>query len=501
MLLVAVLALAAGAQEETKEMRTLQLQLRQAELARTESETALSRAEADYKEAQTLFEKGLASKVELAQAEETYNKARMGREQANIELEKTRLAFLSHALYVSLEKAVLYRDDEGRKHALLTLRNDSDQRKLVDDGSGEGTKTSLLTIENLTVRIQSDGKLIGRPFEHKVGQLAWRQSRNVDFVLQRDAEAVTVELAYADTVVRLPIFLEREAKEDQVLVEASQFSLEGELGTRVAYDLNLERFVDDEKTFGLEVLNLPPDYSFEFREVGADATGADRRVSRIRFKKGVTTKSMQLVINMPREIGKDALNVKIPFFVLALDRAGQQRLATSKSQSGGRALAGPELDSARLSYETLELVPRGRAEVSIEASNFYTPAKLGEPIKWSFTLHNTGTVRLDRIRIYTGPPMDWTVSVTPEKDIALDVEAKQRVDAEIIPAADVVAGEYQMKVEARTLYEGRDVEAVAQILHVKVEGKSNILIGSILMIVLIGMIVGVAVLTIKISRR
>jgi uncharacterized membrane protein len=310
-----------------------------------------------------------------------------------------------------------------------------------------------------------------------------------------------VELAYADTVVRLPVFLEREAKEDQVLVEASQFSLEGELGTRVVYDLALERFVDDEKAFGLEVLNLPPEYSFEFREVGADASGSDRRVSRIRFTKGVTSKTMQLVINMPRELAKDALNVKIPFHVLALDRAGQQRLATVKAQSGGRALAADDLDSAKLSHETLELVPRGRAEVAIEASNFFTPAKMGEPIKWSFTLHNTGTVRLERIRVYTSPPMDWTVSVTPEKNIDLDVEAKQRVDAEIIPASDVVAGEYQMKVEARTLYEGRDVEAVAQIMHVKVEGKSNILIGSILMIVLIGMIVGVAVLTIKISRR
>jgi hypothetical protein len=500
--LVLTLALATAAQEETKEMRTLRLQLRQAELERTESETALSRAEASYKESQALFEKGLCSKVELAQAEEVYNKARVGREQAGIELEKTRLAFLNDALYVALEKAVLYRDIDGRKHALLTLRNGSDERKLVDEaGAGATGQTSLLTIENLTVRILNEGKLIGRPFEYKIKQLAYHQTRSVDFVLQRETEAVTVEMAYADTVVQLPVFLEKEAKEDRVLVEALQFSLEGELGTRVSYDMTLERFVDDDKTFTLEVLNLPSDYSYEFREVGEQAANADRRVSRIRFMKGLTTKGMQLLINMPKEIGKDDINTKITFYVLALDRGAQQRLASAKAASQGQPLSAEALDSAALAYEMLELVPRGRAEITIEASNFFTKMKLGEPVKWSFNLHNTGTVKLDRIRVYTGLPLDWTAGVNPEKDITLEVEAKQRVDAEFIPAADVVAGDYEVKVEAKTLHEGRDVEATAKIMRIQIEGKSNILIGSILMIVLIGMIVGVAVLTIKISRR
>ena len=83
----------------------------------------------------------------------------------------------------------------------------------------------------------------------------------------------------------------------------------------------------------MEVLNLPPEYSFEFREVGEQASNADRRVSRIRFKKGLTTKGMQLLINMPKEIGKDEINTKVSFYVLALDRPSQQRLATAKSQS------------------------------------------------------------------------------------------------------------------------------------------------------------------------
>jgi uncharacterized membrane protein len=70
-----------------------------------------------------------------------------------------------------------------------------------------------------------------------------------------------------------------------------------------------------------------------------------------------------------------------------------------------------------------------------------------------------------------------------------------------VPAADIVAGDYEVKLEAKTVYQGKLVEAAYKQMRIQVEGKSNFLIGAILMILLIGMVVGVAVMTIKISRR
>lgn len=501
--LLAVCALV-SAQDETKEMRTLKLQLRQAQLERTQAETWEKRSEAAYREAQTLFEKGLISKTELAEAEETYNRARLELEQARIDLERTRLTFLNDALHVTLEKAILYRDQDGQKHAKIRVKNNSNIRKIIDEGNNYSAdeKRGLLTIENLVVRLLKEGNLIARPFEYKIPQLRYQYAREVDFVLQRETEDVVVEIAYADTVLRLPVFLEREAKEDRVLIEAIQFSQEGELGTRITYDLEAERFVDDDKAFSLSVINLPADYTYEFRERDTEANRENSRVSRVRFKKGITTKSLQLIISMPKEIDKAALNEKIAFFVLMLDRFSQQRLATLKSEAQGRALTGEDLDSAAISYEALELIPRGRAEIEITANNFFQKVKIGEIIKCSFSLHNSGTVDLDRIRVKMGSlPLDWTANVVPEKNISLSVEEKKKIDLEIIPAVDVVAGDYEVKIESATLHEGRDVEADPKILRVQVEGKSNIVIGAILMIVLVGMIVGVAVMTIKVSRR
>lgn len=494
------------AQHDSKEIRTMKLQIKEATLQLSESETSLKKAEDDYKEGQALFDKGLYNKIELAQSEETFHNARLRYQQATIDLEKTRLAFLNHALYIALDKAVLYRDKDGYKHALLTIKNSSNVGKIIDeDGTYSDTvKQALLGIDNLTVRILKDGTLIGRPFEYKVNSLAYQQTRNIDFTLQRETEELTVELAYADTIVHLPVFLEKEAREDRILIEATQFSQEGELGTAVTYDLSLERFADEEAAFSIEPLNLPDRYQHEFREISSDHGSGNEessRISRIRFKQGVTTKLLQLTIDMPKEIPKEELTQKISFYVLVMDRFAQQRLADMKARLQGRAMHNEDLDSAKLSYENLELIPQGRAEVDIVVSNLYKKVKIGEPINFSFVLYNKGTVALDQIRLNLGLPLDWTANVKPEKDISLDVEAKCQIEVEVIPASGVAPGEYPLKLDAKTLHEGRDVDATSQNMRIEIEGKSNILIGAILMILLIGMIVGVAVMTIKISRR
>lgn len=488
---------------ESKEMRTLRLRIKEATLALEQARADHNKASTELDEAKELFSQGLVSKVELGQFEDAHHAAKLRLEQAAIELERTRLTFINDALYVSLEKAALYRDAEGQKHALLVLRNRSNPRRIIDDKGeySEEEKHGLLGIENLTVRITKEGSLIGRPFEYRIPKLPYGRSRQVDFVLQREAEAVTVEVGYADTVARLPVFLEKEAKEDRVLIEAMQFSQEGELGSRIYYEVELERFVDDNKTFSLEVLNLPGDYTYEFYELAAEGDRDEQRVSRIRFKKGVTTKTLRLYLNMPGDLEKEKLNEKVVFQMLVLDRFAQQRLGPVKAKSQGLAVDAETLDSAELSYETLELIPRGRAEMSIVARNLFHKVKIKDLVAFSFNLENTGTVALDRIGVELTLPVDWSANVKPEKDITLAVGAKEKVEVEVVPATDVVAGDYEIKMEARTLHEGREIEAPAKTMRIQIEGKSNFLIGAILMIALVGMVVGVAVLTIKVSRR
>jgi hypothetical protein len=490
------------AQSENKEMRTLKLQIKEARLSLIESQDNLQKTESAFKEAQTLFEKGLYTKKELAAAEEDFRNAQLRKDQTEINLEKTRLAFLNNALYVSLEKASLYRDAHGEKHALLRLRNNSNLRKVIDDENtySDADKKGLLSIENLSIRVLKDDKLIGSPFEYKIPQFDYGQTRDVDFTLQRETDAVTVEIAYGDTIIHLPVYLEKDAAEDRVVIQASQFSQEGELGKEVSYELNLERFVDDSKTFSLDAVGLPADYSLAFYEVDS-MTGRPTRVSSLRFKKGSTVKTIQLVISMPTELDKEKLDHKIIFYVLAPDQFQQQRLNSFKNKTAGREATPAELDSTGLAYETLELVPRGKAEITISANNFFRKNKMGDQISFPIDLTNSGTVDMTRIRMKLILPMEWTANIKPEKDISLAIQEKKTIEIEAIPAVDVVPGDYEIKIDAETQHQGRRIQAAQKVMRIQLEGKSNILMGIILIIVLIGVVGGVAVMTIKISRR
>jgi len=503
MMIVAFAAFAAFAQDESKEMRTLRLQLQAAQLQLDQASVQYSKADAHLKEAQELFKKGVYSKTELSAAEDDYNQSKLARDEAVNMLERTRLNFLNNALSVTLEKASLYLDAKGDKHAVLVVRNSSNVKRIIDeDGKySQQEKAGFLTIENLRCRLLCGGTLIGRPFEYRLPNLALDQMKSIDFILQRDTDAVTVELAYGDTLVELPVYLEKEAKDDRLQVTAMQFSKDGEAGTQVAYTLELERFVDDDRKFSLGTLGLPSQvFTPVFSEIN-DQGGAAENVSSIRFNKGTTRKTIRLTIAMPKEIPKDMLNKKLSFQVTVLDQFSEQRLAAAMAKKQGLGLTARNLDSAAISYETLELVPRGRAELTVSATNLFLKVKMGEPITFEFELQNAGTVPLDQVRIYTTLPQGWSANVKPEKDIDLDVEAKKKVAAEAIPATDAVAGDYEIKIEAKTLHEGRDVASTPKIMRIQMEGRSNFLIGAILMILLIGMIVGVAVMTIKISRR
>lgn len=484
---------------ETKEMRTLKLRLQEATLKLQRAEANLTKAETQKREAGSLFEKGLTDKTEVSKAEDTYNEARLQRDQATIDLEKTRLDFLNDALSVRLDKASIYRDLDGYKHVSLILTNASNINKVIDDEKStliaDGNKKALLRIENLKVSIRLNNNLIGKPFEQMIQALAYGESRTIDFILQKETDLVTVCLNYATRDFTFPVYLEKEAREDRINIEANQFSQEGELGNKVTYDLALERLVEDDKNFSLDAVNLPKEYVAEFMENNV-------RVSRIRFKKESATKNIKLVVNIPSELPKDVIDKKFIFQVVILDNISIRTLNDLKQASGGQALPIEKLDASRISNASLELIPRGRAELTISAQNLFYKIKIGEVIKFNFSLTNTGTVNLDRVRVkLTSLPMGWSANIKPEKEIPVDVFAEKRIDVQIFPATDVVVGDYEAKIEAFTQHEGRDVKAEPKALRMQVEAKSNFLLGLLLMLVLVGLVAGVAVVTIKISRR
>ena len=71
----------------------------------------------------------------------------------------------------------------------------------------------------------------------------------------------------------LLFFLKKEALQKVPAIASEQFSQEGELGSNVLFDLALERLSEEEESFSLAALNLPPQIMARF--VKAQAGGGE----------------------------------------------------------------------------------------------------------------------------------------------------------------------------------------------------------------------------------
>ena len=71
----------------------------------------------------------------------------------------------------------------------------------------------------------------------------------------------------------------------------------------------------------------------------------------------------------------------------------------------------------------------------------------------------------------------------------------------IVPPKDIEPGKYEVQHNAVTEYQSQKVESTDKNVSVIIKTKTNLLGTFILIVILVGMVVGVAVFTIKITRR
>jgi len=134
-------------------------------------------------------------------------------------------------------------------------------------------------------------------------------------------------------------------------------------------------------------------------------------------------------------------------------------------------------------------------------ANLFYEINPGEEVFMTVTVKNTGTVRLDDVRIKTDMPYEWKVQLNPE--IIRRIEPQQEVDVgiRVTPVEGIEVGEYEMKIGARTEHEGAPIEATEKNVKIKVKSKTNLFGGVALVVALVLLVVGVAIFTIRLSRR
>ena len=453
---------------------------------------AYETARTDYERQKELYEKQLISK-------QVYDRAFANFSDAEVNYQQSLLAVLFEQQYVVVSSAIKYQGRSNRKSVRLTLQNSTggtaEFQKLV--GIEDELFRSLQpdVINNIYISLlNDDNAIISQPYEQKIDQLRVDEPVTINFGLLQDLDAVTVSLLYGDgSQQSRKIFLQKDASVNIAAIEAEQFSQEVELGGSTDYSMTLELFSGVSNTFKLETVNLPSEINRYFLD-----PSTSNRLSQFQFTEGVNTRQAALRLFLPeRPTGEVSIDEGMDFYAVAIPRERVDEIGDLRD----RAMTAGEIEALNVGYVRLELVPRGIGEILVRAPQLFHTIKPDESVDVNVEIVNEGTRRLDNVRIETDLPLNWTDTIAPELIEKLDINEEQRVNLTFTPPEDISPGRYEIRVRTTSLSDDQPIEGEDKTVTIQVEQQANIFGTFLLVAVIIGLVVGIVVFGIRLSRR
>ena len=397
--------------------------------------------------------------------------------------------------YISILSAKKFRLD-NQMMVTIQLKNTSTTEAMPVNAAPEeiaaaneirGVYVSLLDVV--------DDTNIVKPYEEKIPVLGYNETAELTFQLQKDVESLKVSLDYPELDepdTRL-IYLQKESALDVVNVSSLRFSQEGNLGSSVTYDLTLDRLAETENTFQLRVINLLNRLSFEFQDPETKS-----RQSQVKFTQEQSKRNLSLIVYLPEELDASYLDSTLEFYVAVLDDAEATELGGVNNRLELRA---DKIAGIQGGVERFELIPKGVPEIEVFVPNAFQTIKIGEAVHMTATLKNIGTRDLVDIRMLVDVNTDWKYTVIPEIVSALERNEEKDIQLTLSPPSDIGVGEYQAKLNAEVTVDNRKFEARDRSITVQVESQTQMSVTTLLFGALILLMIGIVIVTIRISRR
>ncbi len=446
----------------------------------------------DFERQQDLFRKGLISQSDFDRAKNTVA-------DAEVNYQQSLLSVLFEQQFVSIERAVKYQAVDGSKRVRLTLANASasseEFEKLigVEDKLFRSLQPDLISTLYVSL-YNNDGSIISQPYETKIVNLRTGKPQTIDFALLQDLDAVTVNIIYGNGTTRtMKILLEKDNSANKVAVQSQQFSQEAELGNSATYDLMFELFSGKSNTFRLDVANLPQQIDRYFKDATSDA-----RLTQIKFTETSNSIKAALVVTLPdRPTDRVPMDKPIQFFVVAVptDSTAEGRSFSSTTATEN------ELKALRVSYARLELVPRGKGRLLVRAPQLYFGIKPDGAMTMYVDIVNEGTRRLDNVKIDVDVPLSWTKLIEPALIPKLEVNEERRVTLTATPPPGITVGRYEVRLRTSGLSDNQPINAEDKTVTVEVLAEANVLGTVALVMVIVGLVAGMVVFGVRLSKR
>jgi len=475
----------AGSAQESQSMKLLRLK---------SAQLSLELRKADFDRYLQLKEEGLTSEADFAQRQTAYL-------QAQVDYQQALISFMGSEARISVASAVKYQDRSGKKFVRVALRYASKElkelAKLKISAEDLFPLDFMKEIKDVYVSLLTEGKVISDPYEKTVASLPIETVRDVTFQLLKDVENLDISVSYSGKTETTSVYLQKGVSANMVTVNSAQFSQEADLESTATYDLSLEKFSGEANVFKLEAVNLPSQITYEFSDPTTSA-----RLSQIKFSEGVTSLKLQLKLFLPKNPDdKVVLDRSLDFFVLALDNDQTEKLRGLEAASGGAGLGAESVETLKAGLVKLELIPRGVPKVEVQAVNLYHEIKVGDTIAMDVTIRNTGTRKLNNVRVFCDLPLNWRVEIAPDLIGTLEQNKDEVVKIRFLPPDGVSVGDYEPKIRTDAIADNRRVESEDKIVRIHITSKTNVIGIGALVLLLVGLLVGIVVFGIKLTRR
>lgn len=458
----------------------------------------LKKTRADYEIAKQKFENNKKLLDERAISLNDFNQSKNELLSKEVDYQKLLLRLISVQSYIIVEKATKYQDAKGNRRVKVTVKSaiEGNQEYLnqfkdhFDVFSPEMRSGKIYNVFVSLVNI-ADQITISSPYEYRIPSIDMGNEAIADFELLKDMENLQVVLNYNGKKDQKNIYLEKDASINSIDISSTQFSQEADLSSQATYDLSLEKFSSDDDAYRIMILNLP-------KQITYDILDAESKVSQIKFLQGVNTKKLSLKVYLPdRDDDIIVMDKPITFYCAVLTNAEYNKIVEKNNQIFSES----EIKNILGGKEKLEIIPRGKGKIEVNAPNLYHEIKIGDSVNMKVVIRNAGTRRLDNIKVLLDMPVNWHSNVNPELIKELEPNKEVEVDISIIPAKDEGVGAQEVKIKTEALADNRRVDSDDKTVRIQIEAKTQVLWIIVLIVLLIGLIVGIVIFGIKISKR
>jgi len=459
----------------------------------------LKKAQLSLEEMKGDFDRALKLKEEGLISEEDFARKRTAYLQGSVNYQEALISFMGSEARISVASAVKFQDKAGKKFVRVSLRYSSKElkelAKLNIDAQDLFPLDFLNEIKDVYVSLRSEDKIISDPYEKSIPSLALEEQKEVTFQLLKDVEDLDVNVFYSGKNETTSVYLQKGVSANIVTINSAQFSQEADLESQATFDLSLEKFSGEANIFRLQIINLPRQITYEFVDPQTQA-----RLSQIKFTEGITSMQLSLRLYLPKNADElVVMDEPLKFSALALDNEQTAQLQEMLAEDTFIDLN--EIEDLNAGNVNLELIPRGVGRIEVQAVNLYHEIKVGESVDMEVRIVNSGTRFLNNIRVFSDLPLNWKAEIQPDLIASLEQNQEKVVNIKFIPPDDVSVGDYEPRIRTECSADNRRVESEDKIVRVHLSAKTNVLGITFLIVLLIGLLVGIVVFGIKLTRR